>query len=267
MKETNDELKARLRAEYEKDIEVKQNLNRKYDDKNPRKISMIKSFNYAVEGIIYSLKSQRNMRIHYIFAISVLFASLFFELTRIEMAVLFISIAFVVVSEMINTAVESAVDLTTTEYSPLAKIAKDVAAGAVLIAAINAVTTGYLIFFDKINPITISVLTKMRRQGIHVTFVGIILIMILVVGIKTYAKSGTPFQGGIVSGHAALGFGLATAISLLSGDALIASLSFFMAALVGQSRIEGKIHTFREVVIGAITGIIVIVFMFKVFKI
>ena len=59
MKETNDELKARLRAEYEKDIEVKQNLNRKYDDKNPRKISMIKSFNYAVEGIIYSLKSQR----------------------------------------------------------------------------------------------------------------------------------------------------------------------------------------------------------------
>ena len=267
MKETNDELKARLRAEYEKDLEIKSNLSRKYDDKNPRKISMIKSFNYAVEGIIYSLMSQRNMRVHYIFAVAILFASLFFELTRIEMAILFISIVFVVVSEMINTAVESAVDLTTTEYSPLAKIAKDVAAGAVLIAALNAVATGYLSFFDKLNPITISVLTKMRRQGIHVTFVGIILILILVIGIKTYAKSGTAFQGGIVSGHAALGFGMATSISLLSEDPLIATLSFLMAALVGQSRIEGKIHSLHEVVLGAITGITVIIFMFKLFKI
>ena len=77
MKETKDELKARLRAEYEKDLEIKSNLSRKYDDKNPRKISMIKSFNYAVEGIIYSLMSQRNMRVHYVFAVAILFASLF----------------------------------------------------------------------------------------------------------------------------------------------------------------------------------------------
>ena len=78
MKETNDELKARLRAEYEKDLEIKSNLSRKYDDKNPRKISMIKSFNYAVEGIIYSLMSQRNMRVHYVFAVAILIAYLFF---------------------------------------------------------------------------------------------------------------------------------------------------------------------------------------------
>ncbi len=267
MNETKEELKARLEAEFKKDQEIKLNLNRKYNDVEPKKNSMIKSFNYAVEGIIYSLMSQRNMRIHYIIALAILFASLFFELTRIEMSILFISITFVVVAEMVNTAIESAVDLTTTEYSPLAKIAKDVAAGAVLISAINSLAVGYLLFFDKINPITITVLTKMRREGIHVTFIGIIIILILVVAIKTYAKSGTAFQGGIVSGHAALGFGLATSIALLSGDALITTMAFIMASLVGQSRIEGKIHSFHEVVLGAITGIIVIILMFKIFKI
>lgn len=267
MNETKEELKARLEEEFQKDQEIKRKLNRKYNDIDPRKNSLIKSFNYAVEGIIYSLMSQRNMRVHYIVALIVLFASLFFDLTRIEMAVLFLSIAFVVVAEMVNTAIESAIDLTTTEYSPLAKIAKDVAAGAVLISVINSLAMGYLLFFDKINPITINVLTKIRRQGIHVTFVGIIIILILVVVIKTYAKSGTPFQGGIVSGHAALGFGLATAIALLSEDALITTMTFVMAALVGQSRIEGKIHSLREVVLGAITGIVVITFMFKLFKI
>ncbi|MGB5823967.1 MAG: diacylglycerol kinase [Proteocatella sp.] len=216
MNETKDELKARLEAEFQKDQEIKRKLNRKYSDIEPRKNSLISSFNYAVEGMIYSLMSQRNMRIHYIVALIVLVASLFFDLTRIEMAVLFLSIGFVVVAEMLNTAIESAVDLTTTEYSPLAKIAKDVAAGAVLISVINSLAMGYLLFFDKINPITINVLTKIRRQGIHVTFVGILIILILVVVIKTYAKSGTPFQGGIVSGHAAMGFGLATSIALLS---------------------------------------------------
>lgn len=267
MGEDKEKLKARLEEEYRRDSEIHQSLNQKYNDKNPRKISMIKSFNYAVEGVIHSLMSQRNMRIHYVFALCALFSSLFFELTRIEMALLIITISLVVVSEMINTAVESAVDLTTTDYSPLAKIAKDVAAGAVLVSALNAVAMGYLLFFDKLNPITINVLTKIRRQGIHVTFVGIIIILILVVVIKTYAKSGTAFQGGIVSGHAALGFGLATSISLLSQDPLIATMSFMMAALVGQSRIEGKIHTFREVVFGAITGTLVIILMFKLFKI
>lgn len=267
MNETKEELKARLEEEFQKDQEIKRKLNRKYNDADPKKNSLIKSFNYAVEGIIYCLMSQRNMRVHYIISLIVLFASLFFDLTRIEMAVLFLSLAFVVVTEMVNTAIESAVDLTTTEYSPLAKIAKDVAAGAVLISVINSLAMGYLLFFDKINPITINVLTKIRRQGIHVTFVGIIVILILVVVIKTYAKSGTPFQGGIVSGHAALGFGLATAIALLSGDALITTMTFLMAALVGQSRIEGKIHSLHEVILGAITGITVITFIFKLFKI
>lgn len=229
--------------------------------------SFISSFNYAVQGIIYSLMSQNNMRAHYVFAIFVIVGMLFFDLTRVEFALVFISITLVVAAELINTAIESVVDLVTEEYHPLAKIAKDVASGAVVVTAINALVVGYLIFYNRLNPATLAVLTKIRRQDIHLSFVGLLLIMILVIGLKTYTKSGTPFQGGQVSGHSALGFGLATTIILLSNNMLIATMALVMALLISQSRIEGGIHTPRETVIGALLGIVVMVLIFQLFKI
>lgn len=241
-------------------------MNKDSKDKNKKK-SFISSFNFAVEGLIYSLLSQNNMRAHYVFAVIVVIAMLFFDLTRVESAIIFMSIVLVVVAELFNTAIESAVDLITDEYHDLAKIAKDVAAGAVVVTAINAVVVGYLIFYDKLNPITLNVLTKIRRQEIHLTFVGIVLILILVIGLKTYTKTGTPFQGGQVSGHSALGFGLATTISLLSSNTLITTMAFIMAAMISQSRIEGGIHTKEETIIGAALGIFVMIVIFQLFQI
>lgn len=250
------------------DINNEDREQKRKAEQNPKKEkSFISSFNYAVEGLIYSLLSQNNMRAHYIFAVIVVIGMLFFDLTRVEFALVFISIAMVVTAELINTAIESAVDLVTKEHHPLAKIAKDVAAGAVVVTAVNALVVGYLVFYNKINPITLSVLTRIRRQEIHLSFVGLLLILILVVGLKTYTKTGTPFQGGQVSGHSALGFGLATTISLLSQNTLIATMAFFMAVMISQSRIEGKIHTTGETVIGALLGIMVMIIIFQVFKI
>lgn len=236
------------------------------DKKNKKKKSFISSFNYAVEGLIYSLKSQNNMRAHYVFAIAAVIAMLFFNLTRVETALVFISISMVVMAELFNTAIESVVDMVTEEYHPMAKVAKDVAAGAVIITAVNALVVGYVVFFDRINPLTLNLLTKIRHQEIHLTFVGIILIMILVVGIKTYTKSGTPFQGGQVSGHSALGFGMATTISLLSSNTLITTMAFLMAAMISQSRVEGNIHTKEETIIGGALGIAVMIVIFQLFK-
>lgn len=236
------------------------------DNEIPKKHSVIKSFNYAVEGIIYSLSTQRHMRFHYLIAFFVILGSLFFELSKVEFAIIILCIGLVIICEMINTAIESVVDLITDEYAPLAKIAKDVSAGAVLVSALVSVAIGYLIFFNKINPVAQSVIYKIRTQDIHIAFVGLILILIVVVVFKTLAKSGTPFQGGIISGHAALGFGLATAITLISANTLVASMSFVMAILVAQSRVEGKIHTTREVIIGGITGILVMILLFQIFK-
>lgn len=165
---------------------------------------------------------------------------------------------------MFNTAIEKTVDLVTTEYSPLAKIAKDVAAGAVLVSALNSIMVAYLVFFDRLNPSTLSLLIKIKNQDVHVTIIGIIITLLFVVAGKTLSPKGSHVQGGVVSGHAALSFALATSIGYISENALVATLSFTLALLVAQSRIEGRIHTLREVIYGGILGILVITLLFKV---
>ncbi|AYO32222.1 diacylglycerol kinase [Biomaibacter acetigenes] len=108
--------------------------------------TLLESFKYAVSGTIYSFKTQRNIRIHFLTAITVLLVSPFFNFGAIELLIIFFTIALVIITEMINTAIETTVDLVTEKYHPLAEIAKNVAAGAVLISALNAVVVGYLIF-------------------------------------------------------------------------------------------------------------------------
>lgn len=105
------------------------------------------SFNNAIDGIIYTVRTQLNMKIHFTIAIIVLLLSLFFDFSKIEMLILFFTISLVIVLEMINTAIEATIDVIANYYHPLAKIAKNVSAGAVLIAAINSIVVGYLLFF------------------------------------------------------------------------------------------------------------------------
>ena len=110
--------------------------------------SLIKSFGYAFSGIFEALRYERNMRIHFvcmIYMYSFLFVYDFFEITRTQLAVIFLANMAVVAAELINTAVERTVDLASEEYTKHGKIAKDTAAGAVLVCAILAVATGIAI--------------------------------------------------------------------------------------------------------------------------
>lgn len=110
--------------------------------------SLIKSFGYAFSGIFKALRYERNMRIHFvcmIYMYSFLFVYDFFEITRTQLAVIFLANMAVVAAELINTAVERTVDLASEEYTENGKVAKDTAAGAVLICAIFAVATGIAI--------------------------------------------------------------------------------------------------------------------------
>lgn len=104
------------------------------------------SLRYAFNGLKYCISTQRNMKIHMIFAAAALLAGMLLRISRLELAVVIISISMVLACEIINTAVEKAVDTATQKYDPLAKIAKDVAAGAVLAAAAGSVIVGCLIF-------------------------------------------------------------------------------------------------------------------------
>jgi diacylglycerol kinase (ATP) len=103
---------------------------------------IFESFNFAFEGIIHVLRTQRNMRIHFAIAVGVLVFALIVDVTKLELIALLISITFVLIAEMLNSAVEAAIDIATTEFDPMAKLAKDVAAGAVLIASTNALVVG-----------------------------------------------------------------------------------------------------------------------------
>ena len=116
---------------------------------SPRRApSLIESFNFAFEGVIHVLRTQRNMRIHFGIAAAVLIAAVALGVGRIELIALLIAISFVLIAEMINSALEAGIDVATTSFDPLAKLAKDIAAGAVLIATVNAVAVGYLVFSD-----------------------------------------------------------------------------------------------------------------------
>lgn len=230
------------------------------------KRSIIDSFNYAVSGIIVSIKTERNMLIHYIIAVGVLGFSLFFNFTRTEFLILLFAITLVLVLEMINTAIEKTIDMITKEYHPYARIAKDISAGAVLIASINAIIVGYLLFFDRLSDFSEVVIFKIKNSSIHLTFVALILVVLLTIGLKAkyYKGKGTHFQGGIVSGHSAIAFCIATIVAVLVENILIITLTFGLALLVAESRVEGKIHTLMEVVLGGFFGIAIGILVFQI---
>jgi len=109
-----------------------------------------KSLSNAWCGIWYCIKTERHMRLHVIIAVLALFLSWYLKIAVREWLMIIFSISLVIVLEMINTAIERTVDLYTGEQHPLAKVAKDVAAGAVLVAALNALVIGAVVFLPKI---------------------------------------------------------------------------------------------------------------------
>jgi diacylglycerol kinase (ATP) len=235
-------------------------------DRSP---SVLQSFNFAFEGIIHVLRTQRNMRIHFAIAVGVLLAALALGVRRLELVALLIAISFVLIAEMLNTALEAGIDVATTSFDPLAKLAKDIAAGAVLIATMNAVAVGYLVFVERIEDPSSSVLDKLRDAPAELTLIALVLTIVLVIGAKAYTGRGRPLRGGLPSGHAAVAFAGWMAVTYILGYSthwfLISSLTFIMALLVAQTRIEAGFHSFVEVVSGGVLGALVTLVLFQLF--
>ena len=114
-----------------------------------KKPPLYKSFGYAFEGIFAVIKKERNMQIHCCMMVLVILAGLFFQISAVEWCICFVLFGLIMSLELVNTAVESVVDLVTEERRPLAKLAKDAAAGAVLLASIMAAVAGLIIFLPK----------------------------------------------------------------------------------------------------------------------
>jgi len=110
-----------------------------------RSRSILESFRFAFVGLWYALRTQRNTRVHLAIAAVVVVLGLCLNLSYVQWAVLTLTIGFVLVSEMLNTVAETLVDLISPGYHPLAKVVKDVTAGAVLLTAIVSVVVGLLV--------------------------------------------------------------------------------------------------------------------------
>ncbi len=225
----------------------------------------LESLNCAIEGILYVAKTQPHMRYHFITAIAVLLLSLFLNLSWMEFSILCLCITLVLFAEVINTAVEVTIDLISEEFHPLARIAKDVAAGAVLIAVVGSLTIGYVILSRHIFPPAAGILKEVRHSKADLTLVSLLLVIIAVVITKAKFGKGAPLHGGMPSGHSAIAFSVWTAITLITMDPMIMSITFALAVMVSHSRMLMAIHTFWEVLAGAALGSLITLIIFQVF--
>ena len=228
--------------------------------------SIFESFNYAIEGVVHVLRTQRNMRIHFAIAIAVLATAVAVRVSKMELIALLLAIAFVLIAEMINTAIEGAIDVATTSFDPMAKLAKDIAAGAVLIASVNAVAIGYLVFAGKAADKTARVLDRLRDAPAEITVIALVITVLVVIATKAWTGKGTPLYGGLPSGHAAIGFAGWMAATYIVGDShrfLISALTFIMALLVAQTRVESGVHSTLEVAYGGALGALITLAVFQ----
>jgi diacylglycerol kinase (ATP) len=228
--------------------------------------SIFDSFNFAFEGIIHVLRTQRNMRIHFAAAVAVLIAGVAIGVSRLELIALLLSIAFVLIAEMINTAIEGAVDVSTTSFDPNAKLAKDIAAGAVLIATVNAVAVGYLVFSGQVADASTRLLDRLASAPAKLSLVALVVTILLVIATKALTHRGTPLRGGLPSGHAAVAFAIWMLVTLIvdSQRFLVSTLVLIGALLVAQTRVEAGIHSALEVVFGALLGSLTALVVFQV---
>jgi diacylglycerol kinase (ATP) len=143
-----------------------------------------------------------------------------------------------------------------------------VAAGAVLIASVNAVAIGYLVFSHEIGNGATNVLDRVRDAPAKLTLIALLLTVLIVIATKAFTGRGTPLRGGLPSGHAAVAFGGWMAATYVVGHDhrfLVSTIMLIMALLVAQTRVEAGIHSALEVAYGGLLGALVTLAVFQLF--
>jgi len=226
---------------------------------------LTESLNNAIEGLVYAFNTQRNLRLHFGAAIAVLLFSMLLGLSRTDFLILLLTISFVIIAEMFNTVVEMVINITKEHYHPLARNAKDVAAGCVLLAAANAFCVGYILFIKPLQGVLEGTVERMRLAPWYVSLAAIFLVLSLTILIKRFFRKGTPFLGGMPSGHSAFAFSLWTLVALFQPMLWVTLLVLVLATLVARHRVRGGYHTVWEAAAGALLGIVTTTFVVRIF--
>lgn len=216
----------------------------------------LRTLNCAVEGVLYGVRTQRHVRWHSVACLAVLIVAPRLGVTPGEFALLCLAAALVLVAELANTALEAAVDLACPEYHPLARAAKDVAAGAVLVAAFAAAAVGWVVLAPAAGSNGAAMLGKLNATRPLVLVASLLAVLVVVVLVKGAVGRGRALRGGFPSGHAAISFAVAALLTLHTEDAIVGVLAGILAVMVSHSRLLHGIHTRWEVGAGAALGIL-----------
>jgi diacylglycerol kinase (ATP) len=226
----------------------------------------LKSANFAIEGILQAAKTQRHLRYHFFSSAIILLLSFILGISRMEFLIIALSVIAVLLAEMFNTAIESIVDIVSPEHNESARIAKDIAAGAVLITAFGVAVIGYIILFPYLRDVFHQGLYITKHSREEIALIAFIIVVILVVITKTYFGRGLPLSGGMPSGHAALAFSAWVATTYITGNFIASLISFVIAVIIAQSRVVTRAHTIWEVILGSLMGASVTFLLFRIFS-
>lgn len=225
-----------------------------------------RSANCAIEGILHAAKTQRHLRYHYFSAVMVLLLSYMLGVSRIEFLFIALSVIAVLLAEMFNTAIETLVDMVSPELSEKARVAKDIAAGAVLVTVFGVAIIGYIILFPYLREVFYSGISVTKHTDEEIALIAFVLVLILVIISKSYFGKGLPLRGGMPSGHAALAFSSWVAVTYITENFIASLISFAVAVVIAQSRVGTKAHTVWEVVLGSLMGASVTFLLFRIFS-
>ncbi|MDD9268666.1 diacylglycerol kinase [Paenibacillus sp. GCM10023248] len=220
-----------------------------------------RSFRYAYEGIKYALDTQRNMKFHFCVAFLVLLAALLVHLPKTDILFIMLAVTLMIVTELINTAVEKAVDLAMPDRHPLAKIAKDVAAASVLVSAGFAVIVGMVVFYEPIDQLLRESRIQQTNMSAGSIWVLIALVVLTVIVIETrFSDKGKLVRPSLLT---AVAFSIATVITVFVDQTIAALLAYSLAVIIFIMLYDKKTRPFPALFLGALIGAAVTVLAFS----
>jgi diacylglycerol kinase (ATP) len=225
----------------------------------------LESADSAAEGIIHATKTQRHVRIHLTVAFFVLFGCFLIGVDKFEFIAIALITLLVIMAEMFNSSLEVVVDLKSPEKNELARIAKDIAAGAVLICAVGALIIGYLILWPYFLRIIHEGFWIAKHYPENIAVLALIIIMLVVIMMKALLGKGHPFRGGCPSGYAAVLFSLWISISYISDQVLVVTISLILVVALSLVRVFRKNHSPIDISIGALLGTGITFLLFQIF--
>lgn len=211
----------------------------------------LRSFRFAYDGLLYALATQKNMKFHFLAAFAVLILALFLELTKIEILFIMLAVTLIIITELINTAVEKAVDLAMPEQHPVAKIAKDVAAASVLVTAAFAVSVGIIVFYEPMDEWLRGL--RHQHQPLEIGPIWIIATIVLLSTMVLHTRFSTRriwLRPSLIS---ALAFSISTMIAIQS-DTLITILAYSLSGIMAIILYEKTKRSFFSLCMGALLG-------------